>query len=91
VLLSNWTPSSPKLARQLSSTVLITVHPGHVSPAALSRVTIVVLVGGEPQVMLDAETITRRGFDIRSKTKNSLRSRSSSRTRSCRKTRPVNG
>ena len=53
VLPSNWAPSSPELARQLSSTILITVHPGHVSPAALSGVNIVIVVGAEPQVMLD--------------------------------------
>jgi HAD superfamily hydrolase (TIGR01484 family) len=50
---SNWAPSSPELARQLSSTILITVHPGHVSPAALSGVNIVVVLGNEPQSMLD--------------------------------------
>jgi HAD superfamily hydrolase (TIGR01484 family) len=53
VLPSNWAPSSPELARQLSNTILITVHPGHVSPAALSGVNIVVVLGSEPQIMLD--------------------------------------
>ncbi len=52
VLPSNWAPSSPELARQLSSTILIRVHPGHVSPAALSGVNIVVVLVAEPQVML---------------------------------------
>jgi phosphoglycolate phosphatase (TIGR01487 family) len=53
VLPSSWAPSSPELARQLSSTILITVHPGHVSPAALSGINIVVVLGSEPQIMLD--------------------------------------
>jgi hypothetical protein len=53
VLPSNWAPSSPEFARQLSGTILITVHPGHVSPAALSGVNIAVVLGTEPQVMLD--------------------------------------
>ena len=53
VLPSNWAPSSPELARQLSNTILITVHPGHVSPAALAGVNIVVVLGSEPQITLD--------------------------------------
>jgi len=52
VLPSNWAPSSPELVRQLGSTILITVHPGHVSPAALSGVNIVVVLGAEPQGVL---------------------------------------
>jgi HAD superfamily hydrolase (TIGR01484 family) len=53
VLPSNWAPSSPELARQLSNTILITVHPDHVSPAALAGVNIVVVLGSDPQIMLD--------------------------------------
>jgi hydroxymethylpyrimidine pyrophosphatase-like HAD family hydrolase len=53
VLPSNWAPSSPELAHQLSSLLLITVHPGHVSPAALGKVNTAIVVGREPKALLD--------------------------------------
>lgn len=53
VLPKNWAPSSPELVDQLSNIVLITVHPGHVSPAALSKVNAVIVVGREPKTLLD--------------------------------------
>lgn len=52
VLPSNWAPSTPELVEQLGNFVLITVHPGHVSPAALSKVNVVVVVGREQKAML---------------------------------------
>ena len=42
VLPTDWAPSSPELAEQLSNVLLITVHPGHVSPAALSKINTVI-------------------------------------------------
>ncbi|HLK17513.1 MAG TPA: HAD-IIB family hydrolase [Bryobacteraceae bacterium] len=45
---SDWAPSSPELAKQLSNMLLITVHPGHVSPAALSKINTVIIVGRDP-------------------------------------------
>ncbi len=53
VLPSHWAPSSPELVNQLSNLVLITVHPGHVSPAALEKTNIVIVVGRDSKAMLD--------------------------------------
>jgi hypothetical protein len=56
---TDWAPSSPELAKQLSNVLLITVHPGHVSPEALSKINTVIVVGREPQSFLQefAQTI----------------------------------
>jgi hypothetical protein len=53
VLPSDWAPSSPELAHQLSNVLMITVHPGHVSPAALATVNTVIVVGREPRTLLE--------------------------------------
>lgn len=53
VLPSNWAPTSPELAQQLSNVLMITVHPGHVSPAALAKINTVIVVGRDPQGFLD--------------------------------------
>ena len=53
VLPTDWAPSSPELTEQLSNIVLITVHPGHVSPAALSRINTVIVVGRQPKAILE--------------------------------------
>jgi AAA domain len=59
MLPSHWAPSSPELVNQLSNLVLITVHPGLVSPAALEKIDIVIVVGRDPKAMLDefADTV----------------------------------
>jgi len=53
VLPTDWAPSSPELTEQLSNIVLITVHPGHVSPAALSKINTVIVVGREAKATLE--------------------------------------
>jgi len=59
VLPMDWAPSSPELTDQLSNVVLITVHPGHVSPAALSKINTAIIVGRAPEAILQelAQTI----------------------------------
>jgi len=52
VLPSDWAPSSPELAHQLGNLLMITVHPGHVSAAALSKINTAIVVGREPQTAL---------------------------------------
>lgn len=52
VLPTDWAPKSPELTQQLSNILLITVHPGHVSPSALSRINTVIVVGRAPQNIL---------------------------------------
>ena len=49
VLPSTWAPASTELIDQLGNTLLITVHPEHVSPAALAKIDTVIVVGREPQ------------------------------------------
>jgi hydroxymethylpyrimidine pyrophosphatase-like HAD family hydrolase len=53
VLPTDWAPSSPALIDQLSNVLLITVHPGHVSTAALSKINTVIVVGREPKAILE--------------------------------------
>jgi HAD superfamily hydrolase (TIGR01484 family) len=53
VLPSDWAPSSPELADQLSNLVLITVHPGHVSTAALAKVNTVIVMGRGPRTLIE--------------------------------------
>ena len=50
---TDWAPSSEDLINSLNNVVFITVHPGHVSPAALSKVNTVIVVGREPKSLLD--------------------------------------
>jgi HAD superfamily hydrolase (TIGR01484 family) len=59
VLPTHWAPSSGELTKQLSNVLLITVHPEHVSPAALSEINTVIVVGHGPKAILDefAKTI----------------------------------
>ncbi len=63
VLPTNWAPPSPELANQLGNVLLITVHPGHVSPAALGKVNTAIVVGRQPKLLLDefAKTVDRAG------------------------------
>jgi hydroxymethylpyrimidine pyrophosphatase-like HAD family hydrolase len=48
LLPSSWSPASTTLPQALESTILITVHPEHVSRAALSPVSVVIAVGKDP-------------------------------------------
>jgi len=43
-----WAPASTELAGELKNLVMITIHPGHVAPAALKAVDVVIAVGREP-------------------------------------------
>ncbi len=52
VLPSDWAPSSPELTGHFSNELLITVHPGHVSPSALGKINTAIVVGREPQAIL---------------------------------------
>jgi HAD superfamily hydrolase (TIGR01484 family) len=51
LLPSGWAPDTAEFASQTLSTLLVTVHPEHVSRAVLSRVNILVLIGREPEKM----------------------------------------
>jgi HAD superfamily hydrolase (TIGR01484 family) len=48
LLPSEWAPAPAQVAGQTASLLLITVHPQHVSPAALRLVNILAVVGNEP-------------------------------------------
>jgi hydroxymethylpyrimidine pyrophosphatase-like HAD family hydrolase len=48
LLPSSWSPASTTIPQALEATILITVHPEHVSPAALSPVSVVIAVGKNP-------------------------------------------
>ena len=48
LLPASWLPASAAVALALESTILVTVHPDHVSPAALNSVDVVIAVGKEP-------------------------------------------
>ncbi|HEX4164257.1 MAG TPA: HAD-IIB family hydrolase [Bryobacteraceae bacterium] len=47
-----WGPASSEIAGQATSLMLVTVHPEHVSPAALHLVNAVAIVGKEPAAIL---------------------------------------
>ena len=47
-----WAPASAEIAGDVSNTVLVTVHPKHVSPAALRLVKTVLVVGKAPHETL---------------------------------------
>jgi len=55
---SDWSPSSPELAEELSNLLLITVHPGHVSPQLLGKINTVIVVGRDPGSFLREVTQT---------------------------------
>ena len=48
LLPSSWSPASTTLPQALESTILITVHPDHVSRAALNPVSVVIAIGKDP-------------------------------------------
>ena len=48
LLPSSWSPASTTLPQALEATILITVHPDHVSRAALGPVSVVIAVGKDP-------------------------------------------
>jgi hydroxymethylpyrimidine pyrophosphatase-like HAD family hydrolase len=45
LLPTTWSPASSAIPQELGGTILITVHPGHVSPAALALVDVVIATG----------------------------------------------
>jgi hydroxymethylpyrimidine pyrophosphatase-like HAD family hydrolase len=48
MLPSSWSPASATIPQVLDSTILISVHPDHVSTAALAHVSLVIAVGKNP-------------------------------------------
>ncbi len=48
LLPSEWAPGSVEFGNQRSSLLLVTVHPAHVSPAALRLVNVFAVIGKEP-------------------------------------------
>lgn len=48
LLPSEWAPAIAEVAGQKASLFLVTVHPGHVSPAVLRLVNILAVIGSEP-------------------------------------------
>ena len=48
LLPSSWSPASTTIPQALDGTILITVHPDHVSPAALKPVNVIIAVGKSP-------------------------------------------
>ncbi len=48
-----WAFASAELTDEMSNVILITVHPGHVSPSALAKVSTVILIGAQPKVLLE--------------------------------------
>lgn len=53
VLPSDWALTSDAMPEELSNLMLVTVHPEHVSPAALRRINFVLVVGREPKKLVD--------------------------------------
>lgn len=48
MLPTSWVPSSPAVSLALENMILVTVHPDHVSPAALNSVDVVIAIGKTP-------------------------------------------
>jgi hypothetical protein len=53
VLPSEWALTSATMPEEPSNLMLITVHPGHVAPAALRRINTILVVGREPKTLID--------------------------------------
>jgi HAD superfamily hydrolase (TIGR01484 family) len=49
LLPSGWAPATAEFASRMASLLLVTVHPKHVSPAALRLVDVLTVIGNEPQ------------------------------------------
>ncbi len=60
VLPSEWAPASTEISQEFCNLMLITVHPEHVSPLALSRVNTVLVVGREPKLIFNEFAKTAR-------------------------------
>ena len=54
LLPANWSPASSTVPQALETTILITVHPDHVSRAALKAVNVVLVTGKSPMQTLAA-------------------------------------
>jgi HAD superfamily hydrolase (TIGR01484 family) len=59
LLPSEWAPASGEVAGHNASLLLVTVHPEHVSPAALNLVDVVAVVGKEPSIAVQEFARTR--------------------------------
>lgn len=77
LLPSSWSPASTSVPQALEGTILITVHPAHVSPAALKPVNVALAVGKSPLQSLQAFASARQtpaptGSDLELKTGEAL-------------------
>jgi hypothetical protein len=54
MLPSSWSPASTTMPQALEGAILITVHPDHVSPAALNFVNLIVAIGKQPSETISA-------------------------------------
>lgn len=63
LLPSNWRPNDEMLTAQIRNTVLVTIHPDHVSPSVMRVVDTIVVIGREPRVTLRAVARGRGSVD----------------------------
>ncbi|HEY9098034.1 MAG TPA: HAD-IIB family hydrolase [Thiobacillus sp.] len=54
MLPNTWGHAASVLPQQLHETILVTVHPGHVAPAILAPIDVVVAIGDTPEQTLEA-------------------------------------
>ena len=54
LLPASWAPPSPSMSLALENMILVTVHPEHVSPAALNPVDVVLVIGKKPAESLQS-------------------------------------
>jgi HAD superfamily hydrolase (TIGR01484 family) len=63
MLSTNWNDAGSTLPQQLGETILVTVHPDHVTPAALAPIKIVVAMGRSPKkTMMEFANVAGRPF-----------------------------
>lgn len=54
LLPASWTPASSSISESMETTILITVHPDHVSPTALKAIDALLVTGKAPMQTLSA-------------------------------------
>jgi len=54
MLPADWTPASTSLPENLTGIILVTVHPEHISPAALQHVDVIIAIGKDAGKTLEA-------------------------------------
>ena len=64
LLPQGWQPSRAMFSSEITSTIFVTVHPDHVSPAALGVVNTLIAAGRDPQATVDAFQRARGGAPI---------------------------